>query len=221
MGEVDEVLDFVVNNLMDIVLSFVGLSAFGVYFKQRRDEIRTAATLVKGQIDLIEERIGTLKNDHQLGNIAVYHSIIIIQENLWEKYKHLLVKKLQKSDAAIIQRFFDNAERIEHARSDIIHTITSSWEHKSSTEHQIVGDVIHSEISKQLSEARKQGAIPNFQFQINMDEVEAFRQAYRPLDLVFTPDIAISALVKHLNSFDMLSGTTAYRTIQKLSYDNI
>ena len=214
-------LDFVVSHLMDILLIIVGLSAFGVYFKQRRDEIRTAATLVKGQVDLIEERIGTLKNDHQLGNIAVYHSIVIIQETLSEKYKHLLVKKLQKSDAAIIQKFFDNAERIEHARSDIIHTITSSWEHKSLTEHQIVGNIIHSEICKQLSEARKQGLIASFQFQINMDEIEAYRHAYRPLDLVFTPDIAISALVKYLNSFDALSGTTAYRTIQKLSYDNI
>lgn len=213
-------LSLLQNNLIDILLILVGLSAFGVYFKQKRDEVRTAATLVKGQIDLIEERVGVLKNDHQLGNIAVYHSKIIMQENLWEKYKHLLVKKLQKSDAAIIQKFFDNAEQVEHARSDIIQTMMNSWKHKSSVEHQIVGDIIQTEIGKRLSEVCKEGQGGNFQFQIDMNRVEAFRQVYRPLDIVFTPDIAISALVKHLNSFDMLSGTTAYQTILNWSYDN-
>ena len=46
-------LSLLQNNLIDILLILVGLSAFGVYFKQKRDEVRTAATLVKGQIDLI------------------------------------------------------------------------------------------------------------------------------------------------------------------------
>ena len=213
-------LSFLQNNLINILLVLVGLSAFGVYFKQKRDEIRTAATLVKGQIDLIEERISALKNDHQLGNIAVYNSKIIIQENLWEKYKHLLVKGLQKSDAAIIQKFFDNAEQVEHARSDIIKTLTNSWEHKSAVEHRIIGDMIQTEISKSLPEDCKEGRGGNYQLQISTNGIEAFRKVYRPLDIVFTPDIAISALVKHLNGFDMLSGTTAYQTIQKWSYDN-
>ena len=213
-------LSFFQNNLIDILLILVGLSAFGVYFKQKRDEVRTAATLVKGQIDLIEERVGVLKNDHQLGNIAVYHSKIIMQENLWEKYKHLLVKKLQKSDVAIIQKFFDNAEQVEHARSDIIQTMMNSWQHKSAVEHQIVGDIVQTEIDNCLSEVGERGQGMNFQFQIDMSKVDAFRRVYRPLDIVFTPDIAISALVKHLNSFDMLSGTTAYQTILNWSYDN-
>ena len=213
-------LSFFQNNLIDILLILVGLSAFGVYFKQKRDEVRTAATLVKGQIDLIEERVGVLKNDHQLGNIAVYHSKIIMQENLWEKYKHLLVKKLQKSDVAIIQKFFDNAEQVEHARSDIIQTMMNSWQHKSAVEHQIVGDIVQTEIDNCLSEVGERGQGMNFQVQIDMSKVDAFRRVYRPLDTVFTPDIAISALVKHLNSFDMLSGTTAYQTILNWSYDN-
>ena len=211
-----EVWSLLINGLIAIA----GFSAIIIYKAQKREKIKTAATLVKGQIDLIEERIGVLKNDHQLGNIAVYHSKIILQENLWEKYKHLLVKKLQKSDAAIIQKFFDNAEQVEHARSDIIQTMTNAWQHKSSVEHQIIGDIIQTEISKCLPEACKEGQVGNYQFQINMNNIEAFRQVYRPLDIVFTPDIAISALVKHLNGFDMLSGTTAYQTIQKWSYDS-
>lgn len=206
-------LNFLLDNWVNLLLVLVGLSAFGVYFWQKRDEKRTAATLVKGQIDLIEERVRSIKNDHQLGNIVVYHSKIILQENLWEKYKHLLIKDLQKSDAAIIQRFFDSAEQIEHARSDIIQTITHAWEHKSLTEHQVVAELIQKEIDKKV-EIKEE-----IQTQGETNKIELFRQVYRPLDLVFTPDIAISALVKHLNDFDMLSGTTAYKAIQNWSYD--
>lgn len=157
-----------------------------------------------------------MKSDHQLGNISVYHSKIILQENLWEKYKHLLIKNLQKSDAEIIQKFFDSAERIEHARSDIVQTMTRSWEHKSLVEHQIVGNTIQMEIDKKMSGKPDEKG----QFEIPMNKVDGFRQVYRPLDLVFTPDIAISALVKHLTDFDTLSGTTAYKMIQSWSYDN-
>ena len=45
-----------------------------------------------------------------------------------------------------------------------------------------------------------------------------FKNNYRPLDLVFTPDIAINALTKNLNNFNMLAGTTAYQNLQKYSY---
>ena len=74
-------LGFIATNWVNMLLVIVGLSAFVIYFWQKRDKKRTAATLVKGQIDLIEERVRSLKNDHQLGNIAVYHSKTILQEN--------------------------------------------------------------------------------------------------------------------------------------------
>ena len=71
----------VLKDWSNLLLVCVGLSAFGVYYWQKRDEKRAAATLVKGQIDLIEERVRALKDDHQLGNISVYHSKIILSKN--------------------------------------------------------------------------------------------------------------------------------------------
>jgi hypothetical protein len=202
----------------NLLLVLVGLSAFGVYYWQKRDERRAAATLVKGQIDLIEERVCALKNDNQLGNVSVYHSKIIIQENLWEKYKHLLIKHLPKSDAAIIQKFFDSAERIEYVRSDIIRTMTNSWEHRSLAEHQIIGNIVQSTIHQSLPTLPKSG--DEIKIQVETNEVDFFRQLYRSLELGYTPDIAINALVKYLSDFEMLSGTTAYNKIRSWSYDN-
>lgn len=207
-------LNFLLNNWVNLLLVLVGLSAFGVYFWQKNDEKRTAATLVKGQIDVIEERVGILKNDHQLGSVAVYHSRTILQENLWEKYKHQLIKELSKNDADIIQSFFDNAEQIEHARSDIIITIKNAWKHKSLVEHQKVAEYMKSEIDSRAKP--KDGTT---EIQVDTSKIELFKQLFFQTDLVFTPEIAINALVKHLSSFDMLSGTVAYAKIQKMSYE--
>jgi len=209
-------LDFIKINWVNMLLVIVGLSAFVIYFWQKRDEKRAAATLVKEQIDSIEDRVRALKNDHQLGNISVYHSKVIIQENLWEKHKHLLIKSLQRADAEAIQRFFDSAEQIEHARSDIIRTMTHAWEHKSLVGHQIIGQLIKAEVDKKVNTppGKKE------EIQIEMNKVEVFQQVYGPLDLIFTPDIAIKTLVKYLNDFDVLTGTTAYKVIQSWSYDN-
>lgn len=209
-------LGFLSANWVNILLVVVGLSAFIIYFWQKRDERRAAATVVKEQIDLIEERVRTLKSDHQLGNISVYHSKTIIQDNLWEKHKHLLIKKLQRSDAEIVQRFFDSAEQIEHARSDIIQTITRAWEHKSSVMHQLAGEFAMAEATTTMSTATDNLT----EVKVNMNAIELFRQIYYPLELVFTPDVAINTLIKYLNDFDNLKGTSAYKTIQSWSYDN-
>lgn len=191
----------ILNDWSNLLLVCVGLSAFGVYYWQKRDEKRAAATLVKGQIDLIEERIHTLKNDHQLGNISVYHSKVILQENLWERYRHLFIKTLQKSDAEIIQKFYDNAEQIEYARRAIVRLIELAQEQKASVQIEILGAIMKDS---------PEGAL---------EEMGKFLQNYVPYDMGYIPDIVANSLVKHLNDINMLSGTTAYQKLQYLSYD--
>lgn len=187
----------------NLLLVCVGLSAFGVYYWQKRDEKRAAATLVKGQIDLIEARVSALKNDHQLGDISIYHSKTILHENLWEKYKHLLIKNLQKPDAEIIQKFFDSAEQIEDARSDIVKLMKISWENKGRVEIENIGLLMKE----------------NFTIDQAMPPIQQFQQNYRPFSIGYIPDILITSIVKQLNDITMLSGTTAYQKIQHWSYD--
>lgn len=191
-------LDFIINNWSDLLLSLVGLSALFVYFMQKKDRVRSAATLILGQIDSIEKSVAALRDDYQLGNVAVYHSKPIIRGNTWEQYKHLFVKDLSRSEYDMVQHFFEHAEQIERARLDIISTITTGWKDKSSTEHKVVADMI-------VRQA------PN-------TDIFAFQGNFRPLELVFTPDIVINSLTKSLNNFSALSGTTSYQKIHKHSY---
>lgn len=193
-------LEFLTEYWSDLLVAVVGLSAFGVYFFEKRDRLRIAATLVQGQIDSIEKHISALKNEQQLGNIAVYHTQIILKDNLWEQYKHLFVKLLNSSEYDLIQAFYDNAEKLERSRLEIIGTITTAWRDKSTVEHQVLADII-----------RK---TPNDW----ENELISFQSKFRPVDMVFTPDIAINALTKSIDNFYPVSGTTAYQKIQKKSY---
>lgn len=207
LGIIHTVFTFI-RDWADVFLIAVGLSAMIVYFFQKRDKKRSAATLILGQIDSIEERIGILKNGHQLDNVVVYHSKTIISENTWEKYKHLFAKELSQSEHRMIQNFFDTAEQLERTRADIVMVIKNAWADKSSVEHQIIGEMIKNDVITT--------SMPNEMR--SSKEMTLFQDRYKPLDLVFTPDIAINSFVNNLNNFTMLSGTTAYEKIQHYSF---
>ncbi|WP_418203523.1 hypothetical protein [Anaerotignum faecicola] len=207
LGIIHTVFTFI-RDWADVFLIAVGLSAMIVYIFQKRDKKRSAATLILGQIDSIEEKIGILKNGHQLNNVVVYHSKTIISENTWEKYKHLFAKELSQSEHRMIQNFFDTAEQLERTRADIVMVIKNAWADKSSVEHQIIGEMIKNDVITT--------SMPNEMR--SSKEMTLFQDRYKPLDLVFTPDIAINSFVNNLNNFTMLSGTTAYEKIQHYSF---
>ena len=207
LGIIHTVFTFI-RDWADVFLIAVGLSAMIVYIFQKRDKKRSAATLILGQIDSIEEKIGILKNGHQLNNVVVYHSKTIISENTWEKYKHLFAKELSQSEHRMIQNFFDTAEQLERTRADIVMVNKNAWADKSSVEHQIIGEMIKNDVITT--------SMPNEMR--SSKEMTLFQDRYKPLDLVFTPDIAINSFVNNLNNFTMLSGTTAYEKIQHYSF---
>ena len=194
-------LEFLATYWIDLLIALGGLSAFVVYFKQKRDSVRSAATLIIAQIDYIEKNVLTLKENPHINNVEVYKSKIIIKENMWEQHKQLFVKKLSSSEYEKLQQFFDSAEQIERIRKDIIGTMATAWRDKSSTEHNMAAKIIETGTEEFLN------------------EIVEFGRKYRPLDLVFTPDIAIESLITNLKNFYVVSGTTAYQKIQKISYN--
>lgn len=198
MEFVNNIIEWMVTNIIDIALVVVGLSALAVYYAQKKSELYSAGTLIIGQINLVEKNVSILKNEQQLNNVAVYNTNPIIKENMWEKYKHLFAKRLTGAEYEMVQNFFDHAEKLERARLDIVRTITNGWSDKSSTEHNVIADMVRNRKS--------------------LKDMEKFRNIFRPMELVFTPDVTITALMQSLNNFSALTGTTAYSKIQKKSY---
>lgn len=204
-----EFLSYLANNLLDCLLVVGGFSALFLYGWQQRERKRTAATLLKSQIDSIEKNVMALKEDHQLGDVSVYYSKQIIGENLWDKYKHLFVKMLSQSEIDIIQKFFDNAEQVERSRKDILKTIITAWEHHSFVQHFYAINCI----------SATKASEDELQIRCSNELLKYFKDWYKKRNLTYTPEIAIDALTQTLLNFTLLSGTTAYQKIQKNSFD--
>lgn len=204
-------MNFLKNNWLNILLVLVGLSAFVIYFFQKRDEVRTAATLLKSQIDGIEKAVMSLKNDHRLGNPSIYNSGKIMNDNLWERYKHLFVKKLSQSENEIIQRFFDKAEHIERSRVNITNSMMSSWEQHRILQHKLAYNWIISMLSADTTQI---GDVVN-----GMNSWKKFEDELDNCDFGYTPDMVVDSLIRSLENFSYLTGTTAYEKIRKISFD--
>ena len=135
-------LDYIANNWLDLLLTLVGLSAFAVYYIEKYDKKRTAATLVINQIDEIDEQLSALKHEPQLNGQVIYNAKTVIDQNVWEQYKHLFAKTLDKSEYELIQKFFDNAERVERVRLELVDMIVTAWHDKSAVTHETISNMI-------------------------------------------------------------------------------
>ena len=78
----------------ELFMIAVGASALVIYILQRRNQIKSAATLLKSQIDSIETIVKEFKSKEILTYDEIYKSKVILSKNYWEESKHLLVKKL-------------------------------------------------------------------------------------------------------------------------------
>ena len=198
-------IEYLSANWINILLVLVGLSAFGVYFTQKRDHRRSAATLIKEQIDSIEKSISLLRNDKDLGNVSIYRINPIMRENLWEKYRHLFVRTLSSSEMNLVQEFYDSAEQIERARQDIIKVIENAWTHKSLVGHLKYADFINESLGKVSEQPQT--------------KIDYFRERFDPLNTEFTPGVIVDVITRNMMYFKALSGTSAYKKIEKIAYD--
>lgn len=97
------------------VTPIVGCVALVVYFLQKRDKVREAATLVLSQIDGIHKDVVSLghsTSDNAIDLKTVYESLPIIGRNHWDEYKHLLVKYLDRGSYEAIDSFYRYAQVI-------------------------------------------------------------------------------------------------------------
>lgn len=197
-------LEFIMKNWSDLLLTLVGLSAFAVYYVEKHDRMRTAATLVISQIDEIDEQISTLKHEPQLNEIIIYNAKTILTQNIWEQYKHLFTKVLDTSEYNRVQTYYDNAERVERVRGEIVDMIETAWHDKSSVISQTIAELIgkYKDNPEKLDQ-----------------EITIFKEYFRKVNTGFTADVSIQSLIVGLNNYYPLNGTTAYKKLKKYSFN--
>ena len=96
-----------------VVTGIVGLVAFVVYWLQKREIKRNAATIVVMDIRHAEQVVQSILEKGMVDRFLKN----ILSENNWAKYKHLFASDLSSDDFAAFNRFFDSCVDISDATS--------------------------------------------------------------------------------------------------------
>lgn len=91
-----------------IVTLFVGLIAYLLYQKQKKDKKRDIANAIIAEVQYVEKAIDRVKDyvrDTEKSDI----SIQIIQQNSWATYKHMFSSDFDKDEWKLISEFFNNS----------------------------------------------------------------------------------------------------------------
>lgn len=99
--------------LFEIICNFLlviaGFSAVGIYLSQKKDEKKSAATLVVMQIDSLKNKLPEiieLISNNKINETGMYETLDILDDNQWDKYKHLFVGNIDITSLKIIDDFY-------------------------------------------------------------------------------------------------------------------
>lgn len=109
-------LGFLKDNWVNLLLIVVGTFALIVYILQERKKVSEAASLIKLQIDEIQEgisEIGSYIVNGQLNETAFYESQLLYTEDYWNKYKHYFVREMAAKDFITIGKLYEYASEIQ------------------------------------------------------------------------------------------------------------
>lgn len=214
----NSILEFINNNVSlitvgtNIGLIIVGGSALYIYKQQKKDEVRTAATLVKQQIDYIDDIVNELKKIVELNDVVIYNTSDILNYNLWNENKSILAKKLSITDFMLIDDLYNYNEQLHKAKKDIDESVKITWKQKSFFMQQTVinqfdsAKINNDEINNMVS------------ININTNLLEFKLKMFSENQTKYTPILAIANFQNNLRSRPSLKGTTTYKKIEKLSY---
>ena len=109
------ICSFFTNNWDKILTIIAGFTALYTYVMQIRKENKNAAILVVTQIDDLKNKITDIVeiiNNNKLDAVSIYETLDILEENQWNKYKHLFVGKIDLNSLRIIDNFYSGVSLI-------------------------------------------------------------------------------------------------------------
>lgn len=95
--------------ICNFLLVIAGFSAVCIYLFQKHDEKKSAATLVVMQIDSLKNKlpeITELISNNKINETGIYETLDILDDNQWNKYKHLFVGNIDMTSLKIIDDFY-------------------------------------------------------------------------------------------------------------------
>ena len=107
-----------------LILFFTAGTTLYIYKSRKCTERQHAASIIVMQVDSIDNNVDLAMN--MLGNNGngfsvpgFWKSEIIIQNNLWEKYRHLFVKELDYNQIVSLNLFYESAISMANQQREI------------------------------------------------------------------------------------------------------
>lgn len=205
MDEIMKILsDQAFANIMQLFIAFFGSAAFLTYWWQKREQIKTAATLIINQIDDAEYVICLMKEPQNKANDVLCRTPEIIGENYWDKYKVLFIKRFRNSEIEVFEKYYGTICQIQKGK-DVVMSALDSFLKWHSLEHNV--------FQKEMSDLKASGEINLLQQKENATKI--FLEEHVTL---FQSQIGVAMMEQGLSDFYSIKGTTAYKALEKMSY---
>lgn len=201
------------NLLQTIVLVITLLVTLFIYLNKEYKNLKSATTILVLQIKNIEKNIEYLKAEGISGEAIneqqLHYSIPIFEENAWDKYKHIYASRLSSSDFSKIELFYEVAQAIRIQQQQI----------KQKIQENIFAKTVHY-YQQQFNRL-------NACVQDDHDDREnlCFMDMDYTLKLYNNPRFSVgtflhkeygSGLIKGLNRYQRLTGTTIFERLCKI-----
>ncbi len=206
--------DFLKSNfLQTLILVITVVATLLIYFDKENKSIKSATTILILQIKNIEKNIEYLKAEGVSGEAineqSLHYSIPIFEENAWDKYKHKYASRLSSSDFAKIEQFYEVAQAIRIQQQQIKQKIQENIFAKTAHYYQQQFNRLNACVLDGREDRE------NLCF-IDMDYT---------LKLYNNPKFSVgtflhkeygSGLIKGLNRYQRLTGTTVFERLCKI-----
>ena len=200
---------------LQLIVAFGGLTAYIIYRLQKRNEYKTAATLIVEQIDHIEAIISSLRRPENRSNREIFKQPSLLAENYWEKYKILFMKKMKQSQIKSLDDYFNNVQEIAKGAEAIKNAMLIAWEYRSLS-HQIgVGELV----LKCLEDKEFQDFGREIPKELS-DKMTPYFNLLRAVDDLFTAGLAQDVYYINLSLHESIKSSAAYDYLDKKSFRN-
>ena len=126
----DNLWAFIDSNFFQTIILIITVSVtIWIYFYQKGAERRDAARVIVMQIDSIDQKteqlVRVVGNDINSFDVERLWKIEnVIENNIWQEYRHLFVKKLNYNEIVALNNYYDSVVIIKCQQSKIKRAIS-------------------------------------------------------------------------------------------------
>lgn len=206
----------------ELGLIFVGSFALVVYWLQERRKKTEAASLIISQITELQNRLHEIvifTSAKTMNSVSFYESLILLENNYWNQYKHYFIKDMDTTSYHQIDTFYKYVSEINQQQL-IIKDLQKDTFYRI---RNIVGNLeekcLYDEIRTSNMEYDSLKILRHYQEQ---KEVIKYIMDNMDTNATYIPQQTLISLEKVLKQYALLevAGTDGYRKLKKIAGRN-